>query len=124
MNIGSTEIHILNELHKICTDELHKICTDDSKIHRIDAIKNDNGALGCGLSHIKALEYALKNPNPNPVADDATSSTQIPRTKSGYCYIGEDRGFRSCIQVGENDKCMSGDIFPSQEICVNPNLRK
>jgi glycosyl transferase family 25 len=46
-------IHILNELHKICTD--------DSKIHRIDAIKNDNGALGCGLSHIKALEYALKH---------------------------------------------------------------
>jgi len=45
--------HILNEIHKICTD--------NSKIHRIDAIKNDNGALGCGLSHIKALEYAVKN---------------------------------------------------------------
>jgi glycosyl transferase family 25 len=45
--------HILNEIHKICTD--------DSKIHRIDAIKKDNGALGCGLSHIKALEYAVKN---------------------------------------------------------------
>ena len=45
--------HILNELHKICTD--------DSKIHRIDAVKNDNGALGCGLSHIKALEFALTN---------------------------------------------------------------
>ena len=46
-------IHILNELHKICID--------DSKIHRIDAVKNDNGALGCSLSHIKALEYALAN---------------------------------------------------------------
>ena len=46
-------IHILNELHKMCTD--------DSKIHRIDAVKNDNGALGCSLSHIKALEYALAN---------------------------------------------------------------
>ena len=43
--------------------------------------------------------------------------------KAGWCYIGEDRGFRSCSQVGVNDKCMSGDIFPSQEICVNPNLR-
>jgi hypothetical protein len=43
--------------------------------------------------------------------------------KAGWCYIGEDRGFRSCAQVGENDECMSGDIFPSQEICVNPNLR-
>lgn len=71
----------------------------------------------------KALEYALKNPNPNPVADDATSSTQIPRTKSGYCYIGEDRGFRSCIEVSKDMNCMSGDIFPTMDVCVNPRLR-
>ena len=69
----------------------------------------------------KALEYALKNQN--PVADDATSSTQIPRTKSGYCYIGEDRGFRSCIEVTKDMKCMSGDIFPTRDVCVNPRLR-
>jgi len=52
-------------------------------------------------------------------AHEASSSI----LKSGWCYIGEDRGFRSCAQVGVDDKCMSGDIFPSQEICVNPNLR-
>uniref|UniRef100_A0A6C0B1I0 Uncharacterized protein n=1 Tax=viral metagenome TaxID=1070528 RepID=A0A6C0B1I0_9ZZZZ len=59
-------------------------------------------------------------------ADDATSAIQSSKTssKSGWCYIGEDRGFRSCIQVGENDHCMSGDIFPSQDICVNPTLRQ
>jgi len=43
--------------------------------------------------------------------------------KAGWCYIGEDRGHRSCSKVGANDTCMSGDIFPSQELCVNPNLR-
>jgi hypothetical protein len=69
----------------------------------------------------KALEYALKNQI--PVADDATSSTHIPRTKSGYCYIGEDRGFRSCIEVSKDTKCMSGDIFPTMDVCVNPRLR-
>ena len=46
--------HILNEIHKISDD--------NSKIHRIDAIKNTNGALGCGLSHIKTLEYVLAHP--------------------------------------------------------------
>jgi len=58
-------------------------------------------------------------------ADDSSSSIQSSKSssKSGWCYIGEDRGFRSCIQVGENDTCMSGDIFPSQDICVNPSLR-
>lgn len=69
----------------------------------------------------KALEYALKNQI--PAADDATSNTQIPRSKSGYCYIGEDRGFRSCIKVTEDMKCMSGDIFPTMDVCVNPRLR-
>jgi hypothetical protein len=55
-------------------------------------------------------------------ADDALSQIQ-GRNKSGWCYIGEDRGFRSCVEVGPNDTCMSGDIFPTQEVCVNPRLR-
>ena len=55
-------------------------------------------------------------------ANEASSSVHT-RGKSGWCYIGDDRGFRSCAQVGVNDTCMSGDIFPSQEICMNPNLR-
>ena len=49
-------------------------------------------------------------------------SSQSKR-KSGYCYIGEDRGYRSCIELSPGDKCMSGDIFPSMDICINPNLR-
>ena len=59
-------------------------------------------------------------------ADDSMSNIQQSKSnsKSGWCFIGEDRGFRSCIQVNENEKCMSGDIFPSQEICINPNLRQ
>jgi hypothetical protein len=58
-------------------------------------------------------------------ADDSTSSIQMSSTtgKSGWCYIGEERGYRTCAEVGVNDTCMSGDIFPSQQICVNPNLR-
>jgi hypothetical protein len=70
-----------------------------------------------------ALAHAEDNTEPQP--DDAFSSTQRLGTgKSGYCYIGEDRGFRSCIKVKEGDTCMSGEIFPSQQLCVNPNLRE
>jgi outer membrane protein W len=59
-------------------------------------------------------------------ADDSTSSIQMSSTtgKAGWCYIGEERGFRTCAEVGVNDTCMSGNIFPSQQICVNPNLRQ
>jgi len=56
-------------------------------------------------------------------ADESSSNIQGGMPKAGWCYIGEDRGFRSCAKVGVNDTCMSGDIFPSHEICVNPSLR-
>ena len=70
-----------------------------------------------------ALSHAKKEP---PQPDDATSRTQRGQRsgKSGYCYIGEDRGFRSCIKIGEEDTCMSGDIFPTQAVCINPRLRQ
>jgi hypothetical protein len=67
----------------------------------------------------QALEYAKKNQQ-KPAADDPN---KIPGPTSGYCYVGEDRGFRSCIEVGESTKCMSGEIFPTREVCVNPRLR-
>lgn len=72
-----------------------------------------------------ALNQALnnaQNQEPDYQAHEASSSVHSAG-KSGWCFIGEDRGFRSCAQVGVNDTCMSGDIFPSQEICMNPNLR-
>jgi hypothetical protein len=67
----------------------------------------------------KALDHSS---NYNVQADDSYSSIQ-GAGKSGWCLIGEDQGIRSCMQVGPNDQCMSGDIFPTNAVCVNPNLR-
>jgi len=63
-----------------------------------------------------------QSPQQDYQANEASSSVHSAG-KSGWCFIGEDRGFRTCGQVGINDTCMSGEIFPSQEICMNPNLR-
>lgn len=62
---------------------------------------------------------------PVPQPDDSLSVTQKGKTsgKSGYCFVGEDRGNRSCIYVNESDTCMSGNIFPSKDKCINPSLR-
>jgi len=68
----------------------------------------------------KALGNASQEANIMP--DDSRSSIQTTG-KSGWCYIGEEQGIRTCAPVGVNDMCMSGDVFPSQEICMNPNLR-
>ena len=86
--------------------------------------KIDDASAGAGV----ALDAAVANAgnSDDPVPDDAGSRTQSSKAsgKAGYCYIGEDRGFRSCIKVNQADMCMSGDIFPSREICVNPSLRE
>lgn len=69
----------------------------------------------------KALSSASQSASQvNP--DDSRSSIQTTG-KAGWCFIGEDQGIRTCAEIGVNDGCMSGDVFPSQEICMNPNLR-
>jgi hypothetical protein len=84
-----------------------------------------NTSLNTAKTEQKAKANEEEQDNPGYTADEASSSIQSSKTagKAGWCYIGEDRGFRSCIKVGENDQCMSGDIFPSQEICMYPELR-
>jgi len=75
----------------------------------------------------KRMDNAGKGENNTPPKPDAVANvTQRAGAggKSGYCYIGEDRGFRSCVRVGNMDKCMSGDIFPTEAVCINPNLRE
>jgi len=55
---------------------------------------------------------------------DATDSQIQESGKKGWCYVGTDRTFRSCIKVNESEKCMSGKIFPTKDICINPSLRE
>jgi hypothetical protein len=71
-----------------------------------------------------AVERDLKKLSDDIDSVDGTDDADDDDTpKSGYCYIGADRGVRSCARVGEADKCMSGDIFPTKATCVNPKLR-
>lgn len=63
-----------------------------------------------------------KKEEPDP--DSSTNPIQKPITsgKSNWCLVGEYQGRRGCIEVTENDKCMSGQVFPSQYTCLNPNF--
>ena len=72
-----------------------------------------------------SLEKALENASQleNQVEPDNSRSSIQTTGKAGWCFIGKDQGFRTCSEIGVNDGCMSGDVFPSQEICMNPSLR-
>ena len=50
------------------------------------------------------------------------NSNQIAKD-DGYCYIGYDNGMRNCGEIYESQICMSGEIFPSLEMCMFPKLR-
>lgn len=81
-----------------------------------------NGVVG---GNMKTLEKTLNNDQVSTSSTDETpiETEEIKYGKKGWCDIGEDRGYRSCVQVGVNDKCMSGNIFPTREVCIHPNLR-
>lgn len=88
-----------------------------------NVVDETTGALTGGINLLdKKLSESEEQEQEEPEPDETDQSTQTK--KSGYCYIGEDRGFRSCVKVGEMDECMSGDIFPSEDVCINPSLRE
>jgi hypothetical protein len=44
-------------------------------------------------------------------------------TSNGFCYIGYDLGQRECTDIYAGEVCLSGQIFPSMNVCVNPKFR-
>ena len=58
-----------------------------------------------------------------PFTNNISPYKEANVTENGYCYIGYDNGQRECVDVYAGDVCMSGEIFPSLDICINPKLR-
>jgi hypothetical protein len=54
--------------------------------------------------------------------DESSNVIQNPISsgKSQWCLVGEYQNRRGCVEVGKEDKCMSGQVFPSQMACMNP----
>ena len=89
--------------------ELQKWGIYSSKIHRIDAVLKTPGALGCGLSHIKALTEAFSHTDWNTVL-----------------ILEDDFTFRPDSEI--NDKirqlCTSHSFFDVGLLSYNPEFVK
>ena len=55
-----------------------------------------------------------------PISDATNSLIQQPISskKTNWCLVGEYSGKRGCVEINEEDKCMSGSRFPTQEACM------
>ena len=76
----------------------------------------------------RSLDAALnisKSKTMNDPNEDTTANpiqNPISSNKIGWCLVGEVGSRRGCIMVDDESKCMSGQIFPSKKMCLNPTL--
>lgn len=65
----------------------------------------------------KELDIVINEPK----ADLSESPIQQGSAmKSNWCLIGEQNGRRGCVEVNDASKCMSGQVFPNANLCLNP----
>ena len=98
----------------------------EDSIQSVGTIMKDASRQHVNPATVAGLDGAL-NVTSNSSYKEPTPSTSgnpiqkpITANKTNWCLVGEYDGKRGCIEVGEQDKCMSGQIFPSQVTCMNP----
>jgi hypothetical protein len=62
----------------------------------------------------KPVEPSDPKKTKSPEPDETTSSVQ---SKSGYCYVGDWKGVRSCVKV--NGECESDKVFSTKSACTD-----
>ena len=72
---------------------------------------------------IKDEEKKIEQEGENVDTESSFASSLKKTVKGGYCYIGTDRGYRSCVEINSLDTCEYGKIFPTMDVCINPRLR-
>ena len=62
--------------------------------------------------------YSYNEPKP----DSSVDPIQKPITsdKNVWCLVGEYEGKRGCVEVDDANKCLSGQVFPNEQMCLNP----
>jgi len=122
------------------SDSTDKINSLTRSTH-LDTSKSNDGSLETSLKapDTKHTTHASNSDIDDDGDDDGTDDPSIKTINTdnltpsnnnhetgveGYCFIGTDNGIRACAPVGKNNKCMSGEIFPSLQICMDPKLRE
>jgi hypothetical protein len=98
----------------------------DGVAHSIgDLLKGGPGATPDAKPDLATSVNQGPSPKYNQAAPDTTASPiqqPITAAKQNWCLVGEMNSQRGCISVSDANKCMSGQVYPTQEMCLNPNL--
>ena len=96
-------------------------------IYKILEMTNFQSIFGAVEKEIKAVKKNVLNPmfdvsnnlNSNEILDFLLGTQ---KNTSEWCFVGESKGNRVCT-LSQGNQCMSGSIFPTQNICINPKLK-
>lgn len=119
--IGYTTGTVLNASADVVSDT-SKLAIDiaEGSIQEIGNLMIKASKQGTNSSTL-SNDLALKTNPDVPTRDSPENPIQKPisSSKSNWCLVGEFDGKRSCVEMKDYEKCMSGKIFESKEKCVN-----
>ena len=125
---GYTTGSVLNKTADVVGD-VAKTGVDvaEGSLQSVGSILKDASRKHVDPSAASQLDNVL-NVSPNRMNEPAPSPSESPiqkpitAGKTGWCLVGEYEGKRGCVEVGEQDKCMSGQLFASLNACANPGV--
>jgi len=71
--------------------------------------------------NISSIGQNTQIPSPD-TTENPIQQRSVSQDKTSWCLVGEYKGRRGCIDISEHDKCMSGQVYPTQKMCLNPTL--
>ena len=80
------------------------------------------GDKAVGQSQVKGRSNQYKQQDPLPDSPEDSIQKSLNSSKTKWCLAGEYQNKRGCINLTESDKCMSGQVFASEEMCLNPTF--
>jgi hypothetical protein len=107
-----------NQVVEEVAEEAEDTEEDDTNAKESTLLKNERKLAERSREVSSEVKYSMDKKEKTDPAPLQTSSQE-----HGYCYIGKNNNIRNCAKVSSKNKCMSGDIFPTMELCINPNLR-
>ena len=72
------------------------------------------------MIRVPNFNQPITTPQPVQSSESTVTAISAQKPKAGWCHIGDFSYSRGCVEIAEHEKCMSGQIFPSQAECMKP----
>lgn len=115
---GKSAVDIVSSVAKIGLLETQSVAKKAKNVNEMSSAKLD-----FGLPDVPDNNTLNRNINTKRKKERNVGSYEGTDTSGQWCYVGEYNGIRNCRQLEKGDVCMSGNIFPNRDICINPTLR-